>query len=61
MALKAKESVKYSLATHAAEKMTPSCKAVRLCEKIADGRISADSAVKQIKCSYGIGGTRPNA
>lgn len=57
---KAKESVKYSLATHAAEKMTPSRKAVRLCEKIAEGHISGDSAVEQIKHSYGIKSGHPN-
>ncbi|NMA25281.1 MAG: antitoxin VbhA family protein [Clostridiales bacterium] len=61
MTHKAKESVKYSLATHAAEKMTPSRKAVRLCEKIAEGRITGDSAVEQIKRSYGIDRKRPNA
>jgi hypothetical protein len=61
MASEAKESVKYSLATHAAEKMTPSRKAVRLCEKIAEGRISGDSAVEQIKRSYGIESRHPNA
>ena len=61
MTQKAKESVKYSLATHAAEKMTPSRKAVRLCEKIAEGRITGDSAVEQIKRSYGIESRHPNA
>ncbi len=54
MTQEAKESVKYSLATHAAEKMKPSRMAVRLCEKIAEGRITGDSAVEQIKHSYGI-------
>ncbi|WP_312159656.1 hypothetical protein [Oscillibacter sp.] len=61
MTQKAKDSVKYSLATHAAEKMAPSHKAVRLCEKIAEGRISGDSAVEQIKRSYGIESRHPNA
>lgn len=54
MTQKAKDSVKYSLGTLAAEKMVPSRKAIRLCEKIADGRISGNDAVEQIKRSYGI-------
>lgn len=61
MTPEAKESVKFSLATHAAEKMAPSRKAVRLCEEIAEGRISGDSAVEQIKRSYGIESRYPNA
>jgi len=51
MTPKAKESLKYTLAV---EKVTPSRKVVRLCEKISEGRISADNAVKQIKRYYGI-------
>lgn len=56
MTPKAKKSLKYTLATLAVEKVTPSRKAVCLCEEIAEGRISADSAVEQIKCYYGIEG-----
>lgn len=54
MTPKAKQSLKYTLATLAVEKVAPSRKAVRLCEEIAEGRISADSAVEQIKRYYGI-------
>lgn len=54
MTPKAKESVKYSLSTLAAEKMIPSREAIRLCEKIAEGRISGNDAVEQIKRNYGI-------
>ena len=54
MTQKAATTVKYVMATHAAEKMIPSQKAVLLCVKIADGRISGDYAVKQIKRSYGL-------
>lgn len=59
MTPKAKESLKYTLATLAVEKVTPSRKAIRLCEKIAEGHISGDSAVEQIKRSYGIESRHP--
>ena len=54
MTQKVATTLKYVMATHAAEKMIPSHKAVRLCKKIADGRISGDYAVEQIKHSYGL-------
>lgn len=54
MTPKAKESLKYTLATLAIEKVIPSRRTVRLCEKITEGRISADSAVEQIIRYYGI-------
>lgn len=52
----AQTAIQYTLATHAAEGMTPSKQAVRLCEKIADVRMSADRAVEEIKARYGLGG-----
>ena len=61
MTQKAQDSVKYTLATHAAEKLTPSREAVRLCEQIAEGHISGDKAVEQLKRSYGIEGRRNRA
>lgn len=54
MTQRAESNLKYTLATHAAEKMTPSSNAIRLCEQIADGKISADRAVEQIMRDYGI-------
>lgn len=53
---RAQTAIQYTLATHAAEGMTPSKQAVRLCEKIADGRMSADRAVEEIKARYGLRG-----
>jgi hypothetical protein len=53
-----KESVQYSLATHAIEKMKPSREAVRLCAQVAAGSISANQAVEKIKRSYGVESTR---
>lgn len=47
-----KETVRYTLATHAAEKMKHSREAVRMCAEIAEGRLSGDSAVEQIKRLY---------
>lgn len=59
MTPKGKESLKYTLATLAIEKVTPSRKAIRLCEEITEGRISADNAVEQIKRYYGIENSHP--
>ena len=54
MTQKAKVNVQYMLATHAAERMRPSREAISLCEQIADGRISGDDAIAQIKRLYGV-------
>jgi len=54
MTKKAQVNVRYTLATHAAERMTPSRRAISLCEKIANGHISGDMAVEQIKRHYGV-------
>lgn len=47
MTKKAERNLKYTLATHDAEHMTPSRKAISLCEKIANGHISGDMAVRK--------------
>ncbi len=54
MTQKAQSVIRYTVGTHAAEKMTLSRKAPHLCEKIADGHITADQAVERIKQDYGI-------
>ncbi len=54
MTERAAAAVNYTLATHAAERMEPSQKAIRLCEEIAEGHISGDDAVQQLLLSYGI-------
>lgn len=54
MTERAAAAVNYTLATHAAEQMKPSQKAIRLCEEIAEGHISGDYAVQQLLFSYGI-------
>lgn len=54
MTERAAAAVNYTLATHAAEQMKPSQKAIRLCEEIAEGHISGDYAVQQLLLSYGI-------
>lgn len=50
---RAAAAVNYTLATHAAERMKPSQKAIHLCEEIAEGHISGDDAVQQLLLSYG--------
>lgn len=52
MTKKAERNLKYTLATHAAEHMMPSRKAISLCEKIANGQISGDMAAEEIKRYY---------
>ncbi len=54
MTQKARSAVRYTVGTHAVEKMTPSPRAIRLCEKIADGHISANHAIEEIKRSFGL-------
>lgn len=54
MTQKARAAIRYTVGTHAAEKMIPSRKTLRLCEEIADGHISADHAVEKIKSNYGL-------
>ena len=60
MTQKAQKNVNYTLSTHAAEHMTPSQKALFLCEEIADGRISGNAAVKELLRHYGIESRSPN-
>lgn len=60
MTQKAKANVKYTIATHAAEKITLPREAITLCEKIADGHISGDTAVAEILRRYGVESRRAN-
>lgn len=54
MTQKAKKQLTYTLATHAIEKLSPSKEACRLCEKMSDGRMSANDAVEEIMRRYGV-------
>lgn len=54
MAKPVDKNLKYTLATHAVERMVPSKEAVQLCRENAEGRINADTAVKLIKQKYGV-------
>ena len=60
MTLKAKTNVEYTIATHAAEKISLSREAIALCERIADGHISGDAAVAEILRRYGVESRRAN-
>ena len=51
-------NVKYALSTGAIEHVAPSKEAVRLCEKLCKGKISADAAVASIKEKYGLAGRK---
>ena len=61
MTKKAEASLRYTLATHAAEHMSPSAEALSLCERIADNSISSDHAVALIKQMYGVEGRQSHA
>lgn len=54
MSEKAEVSLRYTLATHAAEQLSPSDTAISLCAKIAENAISCDDAVALIKQMYGV-------
>ena len=61
MTPKARANIEYTIATHAAEKMSISKEAVSLCERIAEGYLSGDDAVEQIKRLYGVESRPANA
>ena len=50
------QNIKYTLSTGAIERVTPSKEAVRLCEELSKGKVSADAAVAAIKEKYGLVG-----
>ena len=54
MTQRAKEQIAYTLATHAVERVTPSREAVRYCEQVSDGKLSADQAVEKLLKRYGV-------
>ncbi len=48
------QQIRYTLATHTIEHMIPSQNAIRLCEQLSDGSISADAAVAATLQRYGL-------
>lgn len=48
------KNVKYTLASHAVERLRPSDDAIELMQKMSDGKISADDAVNQLLKKYGV-------
>lgn len=54
----AQQKIKYTLSTQAIERITPSKDALRLCEQLSEGKLSANAAVDTIKQKYGL--TRGN-
>ena len=48
------KNVKYTLASHAVERLRPSDDAINLMQKMSDGKISADDAVNQLLKKYGV-------
>lgn len=47
-------NLKYTLSTQAIERISPSKHAVRLCEHMAEGKLTANTAVNLIKKKYGV-------
>lgn len=54
MTQRSKRQIEYTLATHAIERLTPSRDALRLCEKVADGKLNADAAVESVLARHGL-------
>lgn len=52
MPQKSKRQLEYTTATHVIERLTPSRDALRLCEQVSNGEISADTAVEMLLQSY---------
>lgn len=54
MTQKSKKQLEYIASTHAVECLTPSQDAMRLCEQLSDGKISADAAAEALLWLYGL-------
>ena len=54
MMQKSKRQLEYIASTHTVERLTPSQNAMRLCEHLSDGKISADAAVEALLRLYGL-------
>ncbi|MBQ7624198.1 MAG: hypothetical protein IJS65_02860 [Clostridia bacterium] len=54
MTKKASEHISYTLSTNAIESMAPGKDAVRCCEQISDGKLSADQAVEILLRKRGL-------
>lgn len=52
MPQKSKRQFEYTTATHGIERLTPSRDALRLCEQVSDGEITADTAVEMLLQFY---------
>lgn len=48
------QNLKYTIATQAIDRVTPSKDALSLCEKLSTGKISANDAVDAVKKKYGL-------
>ena len=55
MTQKAKKQIAYTLATHAVERLTPSQEAIRYCEQVSNGTLSADQAMEKLLKRHGAG------
>ena len=57
MTSKARKNLEYTLATHEIEGLCPSDYAISLCERMAEGEITADEAVNAILKYHKISGS----
>lgn len=48
------QKLQYTLSTQAIERVVPSKEAVRLCEKLSAGKLTANAAIDLIKAQYGL-------
>ena len=56
MRQRAKRQIEYTLATNAIEHLTPSKKAIQLCNQMSEGKLDADSAILSLLRQYGLSG-----
>lgn len=54
MASLAEQNVKYTISTGAIEKAIPSKDAIKLCERMSKGDLTANAAVDLLKKKYGL-------
>lgn len=54
MTQKSKRPLEYIASSHTVERLTPSQDAMRLCEQLSGGKISADAAAEALFRLYGL-------
>lgn len=58
MTERTKRNIDYTLGTFAVEGLRPSKDAIRLCERMGDGKITLQEAIREIERKHGVAGDK---